>query len=1226
MPNLEHIGGHKINSIPLPSPQRANPTRCSRHLKTMQSIKQAFLWVVLFLAAVAPTAALAGRPPAYPPTNQHTAGGVIVKVREGFLASPEIGAEKSVNQVHGWAASAGAKTTRALWPVTTTTALSTVPGNEIPALRTYLVTPESGISTDEVVRRLEALPWVEWAEADRLFELHAVPSDALYSRQWDLENTGQSYWSVARVAGNNNDTLASLQGTPGADVRFRAVYDHSGPKAAVPVGIIDTGIETDHEDITGRLYINVGEISGNGIDDDHNGFVDDVHGWDFSGDASGSPIDLVGDNDVSDQIGHGTHVAGTVAAEINNGLGIVAVSDSARVFAIKVFPNAYFSVTTQAVYYAVMRGARVINMSWGGAYPSRALEDALKFAHNQGVVLVASMGNSGNDAVFYPGAYPVAIGVGASTADDRLASFSTYNDSIDVVAPGQDILSLRAVGTDLYASGGEPGVHIIDNRYYIASGTSMAAPHVAGAAAAILSIAPGLSNSRVRQILKSTSDDILDPYGTGLHLPGFDCYTGWGRINLARAIDALPNIFVEITSPGANQWLSGTVSVSGSANGAAFVGYSVKIAPGHSSGTSSWTIVANSPTPVSAGTLATWNTAGLNGPHLIRLDAGPDAVFDVRVNLAQSPAAKLTSPISGQNVHLLATVTGTAIAPDFESYSLEAIGPLPAQTLHSICQFTRPVWDDTLGMWELDQLPSGNYWLRLTLSAAAGVTRDSVNVTVESVFHSGWPVRLPAAIGYATTTADIDGDGTEEIICPTTRGLWVLTPNGTSYPGWPRDTLARFLTPPAVADLDSDGKDEIIVAAPDSMYVYAFIGEQYAGWPQPFNGRDHLFGVTVPTVGNLDGQGSLEIVAVDSGGKINAWHEDGTPYSPLLTGFGNLPCTNTLNYSIPRSSICDLDGDGRQELIVAADGIFVFDGRTAMPYHGNGSVQIRSHRSTHGLAIGDFDRDGTREIAYIYNDVAAGNYNVSVIRPDGTALPGWPRVIPQTIDKYVLYSLTAGDVDGDGLPELFLAPYSLGDGFLYGYHANGAPLLSDSTNGLFTPLPGSASAVVLADINHDQQPEIVLRIGELLFGPDQIWALKADGVFEPGYPLTFGSGSSSIMSAPIVGDVDADGQGDMLTVQSTGTSVALWDMGTPYALKGRPWPRFQADNWNSGVIPSPVYDVIYLVRLIDMLYRNGSSFPPSEPTDLNCNDSSDLIDVVILINYIFRGGMAPCVP
>ena len=1215
-----------VRAITHPTPSRSSRVRACTH-QCLTTGRRFVLLEALIVLLLSIQPARARTLPSYRISDSTSSVAVIVKVRPGYIENETVMTSALARQVHQWATAAGAGRANALWPASGA-AMSTAIDDDHPGRRTFVVAPDSGVSADDLARRLGDLPWVEYAEVDRLFSLYAAPNDPLYTRQWHLENTGQPYWSVVRIAGDNNDTLASLTGKPGADVGFSASYSHPGPKAAVPVGIVDTGIETDHEDIADRLFVNTGEIPGNGIDDDHNGFIDDVYGWDFSGDVAMSPLDVAGDNDVSDQIGHGTHVAGTVAATVNNGIGIAGVADSARVFAIKVFPNAYFSVTSRAIYYAVMRGARVVNMSWGGAYRSRALEDALQYAYNHGVVLVASMGNSGDGSVLYPSACSMTIGVGASTAGDELARFSTHNDSIDVVAPGQDVLSLRALGTDLYASGGEPGIHIINDGYYIASGTSMAAPHVTGAAAALLSIAPGLSNARVRQILTSTADDIVDPYGDGTNLPGFDRYTGWGRINLERAIAALPRVFVSIGSPDHGEWAGGSVVIRGYASGASFIGYSVKVAPGHHPGSSGWTTLSASTTPVDGGTLATWNSTGLGGPYTIRLDAGTDAIFDVPVNLVQTAVASIGSPISGQSVRLLATVVGTAVAPDFQRYRLEAIGPLPSTTLHPIREFTRPVWNDTLGLWELDQLPSGSYWLRLTLETGSGTHRDSSQVTVESAFHTGWPVTLPAFTHFAVATVDLDGNGTDEIVCPTSRGLWVLSADGTPYPGWPRDTLVDFRTPPAFADLDNDGKYEIIIATPDSMRVYAFIGEQYAGWPRPFAARERFFGVSLPTIGNLDGEGPLEIVAIDSSGKINAWHEDGTTYTPLLTpSFGAVKCSNTLGYGLPRASICDLEGEGLPELVVAGDSVYIFDGRTGLPYHrpADPSAAIKGYHSTHGMAIGDFDRDGNREIAVLATQAALGNFLLEIIKPDGSTLPGWPRSIPQTMDKYVLYSLAVGDVDGDRIPELFFAPYSVGDGLLYAYHANGSPLVSDSTTGLFAPLPGSSSAVVLVDIDDDKRPEIVLRIGELLFGPDQIYALEADGSFVPGYPITFGFGSSTLMSAPVVGDVDNDGQADMVTVQSTGKSVALWDLTARFSPRGRPWPRFQADIWNSGVIPSPNYDVIYLVRMIDMLFRAGNMFPPYEPTDMNCDGRTNLIDVVFLINYIFSGGTAPCV-
>ena len=312
--------------------------------------------------------------------------------------------------------------------------------------------------------------------------------------------------------------------------------------------------------------------------------------------------------------------------------------------------------------------------------------------------------------------------------------------------------------------------------------------------------------------------------------------------------------------------------------------------------------------------------------------------------------------------------------------------------------------------------------------------------------------------------------------------------------------------------------------------------------------------------------------------------------------------------------------------MAAGDEIHVFDGRTAAPFAGNDTTLIARHASVQALVIGDFNDDDVREIAYAATDSPRGRYFVNIIDPSGCSLDGWPRALPQTVDKYLLYSMAVGDVDGDGSPELFVAPYSLGDGFLYAFHANGAPVGSDSTDGLLASLSGSVSSVALVDIDGDDLPEIVLRVGELLFGPDRIIALKPDGSLVPGYPIVFGYGSSPVISAPLVGDINHDGRADMVTVQSTSTNVAVWELGAAAAGHGRPWPKFRGDLWNSGVAVTPRYDVTYLVRLINMLLRRGAPLPPYEPADIDGNGTLEAADVVYLTGYLFRGGAPPCAP
>jgi hypothetical protein len=1206
----------------------------------------------LTLVVMSSHGAAAAPPPVFPGVPAPRETGVIVKVHPGFLPQStglRTSAADPAAEVLQWTAGAGVAEAHILWngPPIASRAAAAI---DHPGQRTFVLTPDSGLAPGVVVSQLEQLPWVEYAEVDRLVSLHDTPNDPYYPRQWHLENAGQPYWSVVRADGPDNDTLAELNGVSGADVRFLTAYNHAGEKTSIRVCIIDTGLDTDHEDLTDRLLLTPGEIPGNGIDDDHNGYIDDVYGWDFSGDTQGTPSDVSPDNDVSDPIGHGTHVGGTVAATVNNGLGIAGVADSARVFSAKIFPNSFFSVGAEAIYYAVVRGARVINMSWGGAYPSNALRDAVQYAHARGCVLVASTGNSGREEIFYPSGYPETIAIGATNASDYLASFSTYGGQVDVVAPGEDILSLRGFGTDMYADGGEPNIHIIDETYYIASGTSMSAPHATGVVAALLSISPGLSNERIREILSTTSDDIPDPYGDGANLPGYDKFTGWGRVNLTNAIAALPGVFSVIDSPSPGEWTGGLVAIEGYATGEAFAGYEILIAPGHQPQEGDWTTIESSGTRVSNGVLGQWNTDGLGGPYTIRLDAGTDAVVDIPVNIVQEPNATITSPSAGETIKLTTTVMGTAAAPDFTEYRLDAVGPLPATTVRPIFASTRPVWADTLALWGLDQLTPGSYWLRLTLEAPGGIWYDSVQVGVENVFHAGWPYALPANSHFAVTAIDLDRDHVKEIVCPTNKGLWVLAGDSSSYqpwdgtstwplyPGWPRDTLVSYRTAPAFADLDRDGKYEIIIPTTTSMNVFTWIGESYFQWPRPFNGASNFYGVSLPSVGDVDSDGNLEIAAIERTGNIKVWRESGSPYVPSDMSFGSVPVTHSLVNSLPHVTICDLNRDNQSEVIAIGDEIHIFDGRTGKPYRNMPSSRIASHYSIHGAAIGDFDNDARRDIAYVAVDGATDNYFVTVtaIRQfwdeydlpydSAITLPGWPRFLSAPQDQYLLYAMTAGDIDGDRRPEIFVAPYSLSEGLLYAFRSDGSPVLSESPDGLFARQLGSISSVAIIDIDHDGEPEVVFRVEGFLSGPDQVFAYEADGNLVTGYPITFGTGSSRIPATPIIGDINNDGWADMVTVHATGSSVAVWDLANPASSVPQTWPRFQADIWNTGVVNAPLYDVLYMGRLIDYLFLGAAPFPIYESADLNCDGEPNALDLNVLIDYLFAGGQPPCGP
>jgi subtilisin family serine protease len=252
--------------------------------------------------------------------------------------------------------------------------------------------------------------------------------------------------------------------------------------ADTTVAIIDSGIDLGHPDLAPNLWTNPGEIAANGVDDDGNGYVDDVHGYDFV-DNDGTP---------QDANGHGTHVAGIVGARGGNGIGGAGVAWRARLMAIRVLDGQARGTTAAVaagIRYAVDNGARIVNLSLAGPTSTSDLEDAVRYARARGVLIVVAVGNDGADLTSSP-TYPAAygednvLGIAATTSDGGLSSVSDYGPGADVAAPGEQILS-TALG------GG----------YEWRTGTSMAAPEVAGALVLLAAARPDLDGNRLRDAL-----------------------------------------------------------------------------------------------------------------------------------------------------------------------------------------------------------------------------------------------------------------------------------------------------------------------------------------------------------------------------------------------------------------------------------------------------------------------------------------------------------------------------------------------------------------------------------------------------------------------------------------------------------------------------------------------------------------------------------------------------
>ncbi|HJV66863.1 MAG TPA: S8 family serine peptidase [Geomonas sp.] len=826
---------------------------------------------------------------------------------------------------------------------------------------------------------LKANPAVEYAEPVPLFYTQLIPNDPLYPQQWSHQKTqASSGWDITT-------------GSP-----------------SVVVAVIDTGVAYSHPDLSANIWR---DSQGNPGKD----FVDIVPsdyiaaGYQL---ISGEDYQTV-DFDPSDYNGHGTHVAGIIAAAGNNGVGVSGVCPQCRVMPLR----AGFSVRqngsdygvldgnaiANAIIYAADNGAKVINMSFGG--PASQLEsDALNYADSKGVVLVAAAGNSNTSATdnSYPAAYSNVVSVAATDQNDVRAWYSNYGSWVSVAAPGGDgsssypIVSTVPYTGSLGNSSGYAGL----------SGTSMASPYVAGLAGLILSKNPALTGRQVAEVLKQGVDAVT---------VSNQQYIGSGRVNVSKAlqINTVSSATVSITSPAADFMTGQPLAITGSASAPYQVFYGAGSYP------SSWTQIGSG--PATSGVLATLDPAILPAPY---------GDYTVKVT-AQDANGSVSSQVHGNiGKQFLPgwpqkfTSYGSAYlwnSPNLADIDNDGLDEIVVTGRDSSGRGTISVYkqDGTLlSGWPQTMAYNGT---SLELGAAVGDLDQDGNreivAAVQDPYNSlhptlmcwdrfgnlRWSKNLEA--GNPTlnpTLADLYGDGKLEIITETyNSSLYVLDGLGNvkwSYPLGEYDSWYNEKTV-AVADLDGDGKKEIVknvirnirYAAGDtyrttggSLMVFNSDGtvRWRHDWPEagePLTAKYYEFyPVGSPVVGDINNDGLPEVMV-----QLAAWKGNDSGTTEVTTRFfafdsnGNVlpgwPVVTPGYFSWAEMALGDLKQDGFRELVAANRNLLY-----AIKYDGSQLFAPLSLQVQGNLSIADVTGDGTPDI------VAFDGTNFNVVRPDGT--------------------------------------------------------------------------------------------------------------------------------------------------------------------------------------------------------------------------------------------------
>ncbi len=850
------------------------------------------------------------------------------------------------------------------------------------------------------------------------------------------------------------------------------------------------GVDATHPDIDDNMWVNPGEIPSNGKDDDGNNYIDDTMGWDFEND----------DNDPTDDYGHGTHVAGIIAAEVNNGIGIVGVAPKAKIMAVKGIGSDGYgndSKLAKAIIYAADNGADIINLSFGGIGTCPVLEDAVDYAHSLGAVVVASAGNDSMDVKnFYPAS---ANGTIAVAALDRYggsitpAAFSNFGNKIDVAAPGVGILSLRAKGTKMG--------NILGENYTRADGTSMAAPHVAGLAALIMSKNPDFSNEDVRQILHVTSEKSTES--------NFFYFVGYGRMDALKAVSQSKVLEAKIISPNSGKSYTGKIPVMGYAKGDGFSKYILEMGEGNDP--SEWKVIGEGTAPVDNGLLGIIDATVIpDGTYLLHLmvfdNNTPQCLYEDRLEFEvdyasisdpKPPRVPIYSKMVKTGTQL--EISGNATGPSLKNYKLEwAAGENPTDSSWSAAGFkltengNYSVNDGVIGTWDTSAFTDGTGYcqIRLTVQNHGFSSVSKTMIYLEKdLASSNWPIQIDHQTEVCALPAkDINGNTGFILSIPQYGGLIKSPddPDRNIYAGFKRFSLdgkeelsasyeSGMYYSPAVGELGGLKGDEVVTAKdnkinilkPDNTFEELPLKEPAGG--------EALFWESEIMIADIDGDGNNEIIAMGKDRKLTklkkylyVWKSDGS----LLNDNFPVIFDEPKNHYQESFLAVDLNNDNKKEFLVP-DGILTSE-RSLKVINWDGSPGTLSFEPEGNeclfgrMRACDLDKNGQMEIIFTTTEKTAEGFlkqKIYVLDSNLCVMPGWP-ILADPKYNYIEGEIAAiADMDRDGKDEIIF------------FHQKCINILKYDGTKMSDNWPYEnifMKSLVVGDINNDNYPEIVM--------------------------------------------------------------------------------------------------------------------------------------------------------